>query len=353
MNKARRLCLVLAALLVCIWAAASADAAHAQDGTLTIEGRVVNATPGGGDAASVEVVLHRQDETSREDLTATTDDEGRFRFDDVVRDPSSSYGLSVTYQGAIYTQDLDLSVDESIAVSLTIYDSAQDEGLVSAESVSLLFAAADSASQMISALEIVAIENDSHYTYIPGPEPMDLLRFGLPAGAQELTVDTQLVGADHIQVDRGFALLASVPPGEHEILFAYTFPYSRTGARITKSLLYGASSLRILAPNEVMTISSDQLGPPQSIVIGERPYQLLEATDVPRGTHISLDLGGLAEASLGERIGQGAGGIRFEYGRSDGPGDHDAVAHRLRRLAPLQDGPARALGPSGGGSGSR
>ena len=65
------------------------------------------------------------------------------------------------------------------------------------------------------ALEIVNVVNIGDRTYVPGPEPMNLLRFGLPAGSSELQIDTQLIAADALQVDRGFALTANVPPVEH------------------------------------------------------------------------------------------------------------------------------------------
>ena len=89
------------------------------------------------------------------------------------------------------------------------------------------------------ALEIVNVVNASDRTYVPGAEPMNLLRFGLPPGAKGLQIDTSLVGADAIQVDRGFAVPANIPPGEHEVMFAYHFGYEGQSVTLDKSYLYG------------------------------------------------------------------------------------------------------------------
>jgi hypothetical protein len=126
-------------------------------------------------------------------------------------------------------------------------------------------------------------------------------------------VDTNLPGADFVQVDRGFALLASVPPGDHEVMYAYEVPYSGAEAVLTKSLRYGAEYLRVLAPHEFLKLSSDQLGEPKSIAIGGRPYQLLEASDVPKGTQLSLRLGDLPQPSLSDRARRTLDAIHFEY----------------------------------------
>ncbi len=308
------------ALLLAIQLASvgQAPVALAQGETIVIEGRVTNGTPGGGAVSGLTIILHQESATSHVDLESVTNDEGRFRFEDIAFDAATSYGVSTRYQNALYGQDLEASNGVFAPVALAVYEAAQDQELLSALSVSLLLAEADSGSQTISALEIVTIANDSEYTYVAGSDPMSLLRFGLPTGAEELTVDTRLPGADYVQVDRGFALLASVPPGEHEVMFAYRFPYSGTDTTFTKSLPYGASRLRVMAPYEVLTLSSDQLGDPESVEIGERPYQLLEALELPRGTQISLGLSDLVEASLGDRIGRGARGIRLEYAASIG-----------------------------------
>ena len=248
----------VALVLLAAWAVAAVPA-HAQGATFSVEGRVENGTSGGA-AAGVEVVLHTVRSTVRTDEPTLTDEEGAFRFDDVPLDPAAAYGVSVVYQGALYGMDLDTSAGAPEPVTLTIYESTHDDGAVRAILASVLFASADREEQTVAALEIVRIVNESNQTYVPGPEPMNLLRFGLPPDARNLEVDSTLPDADFAQVDRGFALLASVPPGEHEVLYSYSFPYSGGSAEFTKSLLYGAEHLRVLSPEGELSLSSGTLG---------------------------------------------------------------------------------------------
>ena len=333
--NSRRVMVGLLALLALVGAVWYAPVTLAQQPPLEVQGQVTNATQGARSVSGVTVVLHQESPTASQTQETTTDEEGRFSFEGVVFDPDSIYGVSVRFQGALYVQDIDLSSGSPPPLSLTVYDTSDDDGVLSASSASVLFAWADKSAQVVSALEIVKIVNGSDRTYVPGPEPMNLLRFGLPPGAQGLQVDTALAGADFVQVDRGFALLASVPPGEHEVLYAYEFPYSGTEVTFIKSLAYGAESLRVLAPEEVMGLSSGQLGNPEPVTIGGRLYQLLEATDLPRGARIPLRLDGLPEPSLGERIGQGFDDIRFEYAAPVGLGLFMAmlIAYALWRRA--------------------
>ena len=302
--------LPLAGALGLMW---TAPAAEAQRQGLIVEGKITNATPGGGGVSGVPVVLHQRSPAGRHDIEAVTDGDGRFRFDGIAFDPASAYGVSARYQEALYGRDIDLSDGSLPPISLTVYDAVNGADVLSASSASVLFAWADKSSQTISALEIISLANDSARTYVPGPGPMDLLRFGLPPGAQGLQVDTALPGAGFVQVDRGFALVTSVPPGEHEISYTYRFPYSETGYAFTRSFAYGAGNLRVLAPVEVLKLSSAELGSPDTVTIGERAYQLLQASDLPRGARVSLELTGLPGPSLVERLGRGFGDIRFEF----------------------------------------
>ena len=280
---------------------------------MVVEGQVVNGTAGGGSVAGITVLLFRQGEPALSSLETSADSEGRFSFSGIEYDPALTFGVSVNYQGALYAEALDLSSGTPPPTVLTVYDTIQSDEVVSASAVSVVFGWADASAQTVSALEIVNVVNNSDRTYTPGPEPMNLLRFGLPAGTERLRVNTGLLGADFIQVDRGFALLASVPPGQHEVMFTYQFPYSGAGTLVSKSFRYGVQHLRILAPQSAIGISSDDLGETETVTAGETLYNLLEATELTRGTRVSIRLEGLPERSVGDGLRGRWDEIRFEY----------------------------------------
>ena len=278
-----------------------------------VRGEVTNATPGGAGVGGLTVVLHRESATTHSHLETVTGADGRFQFDGIVYDSTVAYGLSVRFQGGMYGIDLDLSNGSPSPVFLTVYDGATDDEMLRASTASVLFARADKSNQEITAFEIIRLVNDSDRAYVPGPRPMDLVRIGLPPDARGLGVDTRLPGADFIQVDRGFALVASVPPGEHEVTYTYRFPYAGSGVSFTRSFKYGAESLRVLAADEAMRLSSEELGDAELVDIGGRSYQLIQASELPRGAEISIRIEGLPRESVWERLGQRLDSVRFEY----------------------------------------
>ena len=311
-------------------------AAAAQDGsTVTIEGAVLDGTAGGHVGPGLPVFLVSSAGPENE-MQTVTDDEGRFRFESPPPPSGERLGVSLQYQGAVYGEIVQIVQGLTLPMTITVYDSSSDEKLLEASSASLLFARVDKATQTLWALEIVKLVNDSDHTYIPGSGPMQLLRFGLPPDADDLTVDTGLIGADILQVDRGFAVMAPVPPGEHEVMYAYSIPYDGTELELTKSLPYGAGGLRILVPEEVGGLSG--AGEIERVVIGDRPYRLLTGTDMPRGAKVPYRVVSLPQASIGDRALQGLAWIRLEYAAVVGLGLVMAslIAYALVRRTPAE-----------------
>ena len=301
------------AFLMCLTFIVDAASLEAQLEYRTVEGVVVSGTAGESDMFGQVVTLHRVTAAGFDDITTITDDTGAFRFENIEYDPSTRYGVSIRYQDAIYGTDLEMSTGSPPPVTLTVYEATHDDSIVSASSASLLLASAEASDRTLAALEIITLVNHSDMAYVPGTGVMALLRFGLPPEATELSLDTRLIGADFIQVDRGFALLASVPPGEHEIMFSYRFPYPGETFTLDKSYRYGAESLRILAPEEVVSISVEGLGKPERVMIGERQYRVLEAEGLSRGESVSLELDGLPTPGVTDRVGNSLSGIRFQF----------------------------------------
>ena len=324
------------AAVVALLIVAAASAAAAQDGsTIAVEGTVLDGTAGGHVGPGLPVFLVSSAGPQYE-LRTVTDEEGGFRFDSPPPPEGERLGVSLQYKGAVYGEIVGIVDGLTLPVAVTVYDSSNDELLIEASSASLLFARVDRATQTLWALEIVKLVNDSDLTYIPGSGPMDLLRFGLPPAASDLTVDTGLIGADVLQVDRGFAIVAPVPPGEHEVMYAYSFPYDGEEVDLTKSLLYGAAGLRILVPEEVGGLSG--AGEIERVTIGDRPYRVLTGADLPRGAKVPYRLVSLPQATIGDRALQGLDWVRPEYAAVVGLGLVMAslIAYALVRRTPAE-----------------
>lgn len=277
-----------------------------------ISGTIVNGTVNSLPPFGLTVTLHRQTANTYEESTTTTDTKGNFRFENIPLDPESLYGVTVRYQGVVYGTDIDLRPESIPPVTVNIYETSDDQSLLSVSNSSLLIPQVDKIARDVYALEIVNVVNASDRTYVPGAEPMNLLRFGLPPGAKGLRIDTSLVGADAIQVDRGFAVPANIPPGEHEVMFAYHFGYEGESVAIDKSYLYGAENARILVPYEIGDLSSADFGPPGDVEIGDKHYQLIEVSDIARQSRAKLEISSLPQATLWDRTKATASDIPYE-----------------------------------------
>ena len=307
--------LAAAALLLAICALLLTTTAQtaAQQSPVTVSGRIINATTATA-VPGLTVTIHMQTAQTQDAVSAVTDAQGRFHFADIPVDPAVVYAVSARYQDALYGAQINLRDGAPPPLTIQVYDAAYDLDVIRVDSSSLLFADADRATQTIAALEIVKVVNDSDHTFVPGSQgPMSLLRFGLPPGSQDLQVDTRLLGADIVQVDRGFAVLGSVPPGAHDIMFTYTFPYDGAETTISKSFPFGANSLRVLSPQETLAIHSADIGAAHPVSIGERPYRLIEAADIQRGARISLRLTDLPRATLSDRATATLAAIPYHY----------------------------------------
>ncbi len=306
------LALIAAAALAIGVAGAQPASAQAQEGSLTIQGRVINGTVGGDPVDGLSVVFHQNSVEMLNESRTQAGPDGEFVFSGIVYDPDIAYGVSVIYKGALYGANLDLSEGEPEPVELAIYEPIRSDEVLSATLVSLLIESADPVSQTLTVLEIVRLVNASDLTYVPGPEPMQIIRFGLPDRTRDLRVDTSLLVADVFQVDRGFGVSASVPPGTHEVLYSYQFPYSGANLDFRRNLRYGADLLRVVIPNQVAGLADVSIGEAGEIDIGGQPYNVLEVAGVPRGHDLGFTLTDLPVPGFGDRAVKTFRSIRWE-----------------------------------------
>ena len=294
-------------LLLCASAVAGGQAGA------TVEGRVVNGTEGGGDVSGLKVLLHREGAALESLPDAVTDEEGRFAFDNVKVDPSLSYGVSVEYRGAVYAATVETSEGLPTPTVIEVYEATETQDALVVESASVLFAWADRATRMVSALELVQIANESDRTFVSGSTPMQLVRFGLPEGAQALRVETTLPDGRFVQVDLGFALFSNVPPGRYEISYSYSFPYEGGEVEFNRTLRNRLDVFRALAPTDMMTLRGEGMDGPEVVEVGGRPYHQLETSDRSVGEVLSVRLTGLPEPSWRDGLARSLEDIRLEY----------------------------------------
>ena len=301
---------------------------HSQSsGTGPVRGVLVNGTEGGGTPAGATVLLHQfgVDSGSVDTFETATDAAGAFSFDDVPPTPEGgSAAVVALYGGTRYSRVVspaELSaLAESGRLTLTVYESTQDVGVVTTASQSIIVTGIDASTRRIATAQIFTVENRSDTTLVPdlSAPPMigqfSFLRFSLPADASGLDVSTELVGGEVIPVGTGFAITAPVQPGQHVVSFTYTAPYDGDTLAWRDNTLQGAESLRLLIPDEFGDIAVGGMAALEGITLGEVSYRVWGTQDVAPGAGVDLNLSGLPEPSWVTKLGNPLSEARFWFG---------------------------------------
>ena len=285
----------------------------AEEIEIDIKGEIVNATQGVGAGEMISVALHVSSlDNPRETQHTFTDASSSFQFESVLYSPDNLYGLSTIYKGTVYVSDITIELGAAKFTSLSVYDTSSDDDIIFLSKGSFSITGIDSLDRKISILELATVSNRSKLTYVQGSGPMDLIRFGIPGGATNFVFDTLIPAAEYIQVDKGFALIASLPPGDHEIMYSYDIPYTGSQFEILKTWRYGAKSASILFPQGMVNINTDFEMVSQD-TIGEKIYTILESKNVEKGTETSILLTDLPTPKFMDRMANQFGQMRYEY----------------------------------------
>ena len=285
--------------------------------TLAIKGRVVNGTSGGeipGDL-TVLMLVTGPDGTLSGTGQVLAEPDGSFEFDAVSVVPGGSYTISVDYESVFYGQTLlsEQLVDE---VLITVYEPTEDAGIIHVERQVMVISGFDLSERTATATEFVRFTNPTDTTLRPNletarPGMFSFMRFALPPEASGVTVQSNLRGGEIISVGSGFALTAAVPPGEHSVDFAYTFPYQGGSLDYRNSLPQGADIFQVLVPARWESVNIDGLTARPPVGIADQVYRAWEGRDIPPGPGVQLSLSGLPEPGVLARVGNALSGGSF------------------------------------------
>ena len=302
MSKALKVALMLGALFLTLIAAPIS--AHAQE-SITIAGELQNGTTGVEVSPELTVTLDVFNLGDNLDTRNTVADaQGRFSFEGVPGGDGFGYIISIEYASAVYMYESDYPLTTDL-VELVIYESTNNGEAIKVKSHTIVVNGADPDTQLMNALELVGLENTGDRTFVPDisqPGIMDLLRFSLPSQTVDLDVQTSMSGGQILQVDLGFAITTPVPPGAHEIAYTFRSPYSGGKLTFDHALPFGADTFRVLFLNDIGKATGDRLEELEGLILGERDYQLLEATTLEVGAKLALEFTGLPKPSLWQRL---------------------------------------------------
>ena len=281
-------------------------------GPITVSGKVTNMSQNGDPLDGLSVVLHENSADILGETEYKLSENNEFIFENIIYDPNKQYGVSIIFKGALYGLNLDLSLGSISDLEIEVFEPIRSDELLKASLVSILINSVNVETKSISVLEIIKLVNDSDLTYVPGPAPMQLLRFSLPEGAYNLMIDSSLLGAEIFQVDKGFGLSASLIPGEHDIFFSYDMPYDSKTYQISKNLRYGAEILRVVAAVDLVSLGETSHGDFEESLIGERKYNVLEVANIVKEEGLLVTLEDLPIPSAPQRFSTAFKSIRWE-----------------------------------------
>ncbi len=277
-------------------------------GTGVISGTVTNGTTG-SKMADLEVELGIFDSTSLlEQRTTRTDAAGFYRFTELPTDPTLIFASRVVYPaGTPYSSDF-VSFEggkEGIDLPMTVYETTTDGTGVRAERVHFIVEFAGGNAQ-VAELLVFSLDGDRAYV----GDGSAVLRFTLPAGAQNLSIDgADDAGRFEVTAD-GFVDKLGLPPGQNtrQVLYRYSLPYADGKLDIVRSLAYPATNVNALVSDIGQQVSSEQLA---SLGVRETQmgnYYNLSAQNVPAGQAITLRMTGLSTTAAGATTTGATGG---------------------------------------------
>ncbi len=276
--------------------------ASAQSPPDNVIGKVTNGTEGGIVPEDLEVLLLSIDLTNNqiiEQKSTTVDEDGIFRFDNLVSGPDLSY--RVVANSGNYTPSVDLaSVENWENVRLNIYDETLSLDDITISSYVMMIPTIDARNRQVGVLTVINVNNLGDEVWTPDlTDPaltgFDLLRFNLPDGFTDLSIESELPAGNILEIGTGFALTNPIPPGEAAILISYIVPYEGDSFEFTLKLPYGADQVRMLLPDDGGTISADGFNATESVVVAESVFNQFEASDFAVGDELVAKFSGLPQ----------------------------------------------------------
>lgn len=248
------------------------------------------------------------------------DESGAFSFT-AASGEQREYFFSVEYQGANYSA-VRRAHELSDPVVVTVFDATNDTSVLTVQSHTVIVTGAVPDEGFVEILERAIIRNDTDFTLTPdldaqGPAMLSFLRFALPPGAYNLDVRSNIVGGQVLEVDRGFALNSPIPPSipgaPHQFEFVYRLDYDGPTIDLSRTMRFGAESVRFVVPVDVATPSSPRLADLGATDLDGRLLRLLEGQDIAPAEVLDLTVSGLPGRSSLDTAREAAGEWYVRY----------------------------------------
>jgi hypothetical protein len=285
--------------------------ARAQGIQPAVAGRVVQGTAGARLPERLQIVLLAIDSAAGqivERATADMDAEGRFAFGSERAGQGVSHRLFANTGDGLYSQELELSnVADRSNIELKIWETTTALDSISVTSYVMLAPTIDDRTRLMGVLAVAGIRNSGDKVWQidparPGLTGLDLVRFNLPEGYRDLSVESDLPAGNTLEIGTGFAITNPIPPGSYSILMSYAVPYTGDSLDFELKLPFGAGLVRVMLPENRGRLAGTGADPSGSVVLNDTVYQALEGRGYDRGASVKIRFAGLPQPSLTGKI---------------------------------------------------
>tara|TARA_B100000029_G_scaffold5295_1_gene5904 strand:- start:1687 stop:2973 length:1287 start_codon:yes stop_codon:yes gene_type:complete len=269
--------------------------ADSQTSQTEITGKVINGTTEGDIPINTEVLLLAIDLINNqiiEEASTLADENGIFQFKNVVPKPGAN--LRVVANAGTYTPSVDMQfVDNWQDVVLTIYEETVSLEQIKIKSYVLMIPTINARERQAGVLSVINLSNIGDRVWIPDLKNpnltgLELLRFNLPLGYTNLSVESDLPPGNIMDIATGFAMTNPVPPGDATILISYIVPYEGDGFDFILKLPYGATEIRMLLADEAGSISSDNLHSTEQVTVADSLFNAIQGSNFVADEKITI-----------------------------------------------------------------
>jgi len=283
--------------IACVTFIFSSPSAHAA-GPGRIFGQLLDGTNKNAPVARQSVTLQMAQGNTATDLASvTTDARGSYAFGNLSTAKTISYALYIRYQGAQYNSALiTLNTKPVQQVNLTVYQATTSTANMAIVRATILLHKPDAQKGIIPVSELFIFRNLDLRTYVGSLDAShgkpNALRFSLPHTARNVSLGKGFDGYKAIQVDRGFATDAPVPPGDSQFAFTFDVPYTLSSYDFDYTIVYPTVQLALLIPPEIHA-TSDTLKGQGPVGTNQDTYNLLQANALLANKQVHVQLAGL------------------------------------------------------------
>jgi hypothetical protein len=231
-------------------------------------------------------------------MTAQTDEQGNFSFENVPTEHTILYMVEGEYQDVIYVSDepgIFTPDSAETTVDLKVYEPTTDAAGINITQLHYLLSFTPDA---VNAVQIFVVGNNSDRTYIG--QDGQTLSFSIPEGATGIRFENDPAGLRFVETADGYADTEPIGPGPEgqSIVAVYDIPYGDDSLTIDLPLPVDTAALNVLMSNQGADLSSDQVQFVENRQVQGSEFSIYNGGSLAQGDILSLRLTGLDDLEL-------------------------------------------------------